>query len=108
MKKEYSFGTCSATSVYEITMPAKVDGIDPSVDVIFERIKEPIGRYKKYYRIRLSSGDSIHNRYFITYSGAISYYDFLTGLIPNTSRHPKAPWGWFSLEELKKVLQPDL
>lgn len=100
--------TLVTTSMSKLTKPTNVNGIDPSIDVIFEQVKEPIGRYKKYYRVRLSSGDSIYIRYFITYSGATSYYDFLTGLAPNPERHPETPWGWFSLEELKKILRADL
>lgn len=55
---------------------------------------------RRVYVIKVSDDDSL-SRYFLTRSGARSYFNFLTDSDYTPRKPEDAPWGWASYEELK-------
>lgn len=73
--------------------------------VSFSQINQPVGRlHSRYYVVFLQGDDTEHTRFFITNSGARSYFEHLIGSNPKPNHHPDAPWGWYSVEEMKKYV----
>lgn len=71
---------------------------------VFAAIRKKVGRWPRYFAVFQEGDDTEHTRFFITNSGAQSYYKFLIG---DPDAHPGNPaiWGHKTFEELKHLVE---
>ena len=72
--------------------------------IVFAQINQPVGRYRRYFVIFQQGDDEEKTRFFITNSGARSYYEFLIGSSKAKQGNPEV-WGSKSFEQLKHMVE---
>lgn len=96
--QEYELGYFKQDVLTQSTWP-----LSTGWEVEFILIKHPIGHHKRFYKVR-AKHDHTLNRYFVTNSGAKSYFEHITGSSAKV-RESTAQWGWKSIKELKAFLE---
>jgi len=71
---------------------------------VFAAIRKKVGSYPRYFAVFEEGEDTEKTRFFITTSGARSYYQFLIGAPIGKPGNP-AIWGHKALEELKRMVE---
>lgn len=71
---------------------------------VFAAIRKKVGLRNRYFVVFEEGDDTEKTRFFITNSGAQSYYQFLIGAPIGKPGNP-AIWGHRSFEELKHMLE---
>lgn len=74
--------------------------------IVFGQINESVGNFLRYFVVFEQGPDEEKTRFFITVTGARSYYEHLigSGKKPEQQRNTET-WGCKSLEELKHLLE---
>lgn len=71
---------------------------------VFGAIRKKVGRWNRYFVVFEEGDDTDKTRFFITNSGAQSYYQFLIGSPIGNPGNPEI-WGHRSFEELKHMVE---
>lgn len=71
--------------------------------MVFACLRGKVGNYSRYFVVFQEGDDEEKTRFFITNSGAKSYYQFLIG--ENKSPGNPEVWGSKSLEQLKHIVE---
>lgn len=85
------------------TLARSMYPFDAHRSVEFVIIKHPIGYHKRFYKVEVEHDHKL-TRYFVTNSGARSYFEHLVGISDNPHTN-MARWGWKSVKELKAFLE---
>lgn len=78
---------------------------------VFAQVNKRIGYHPRYFVVFAvgDKPDDSKTRFFVTHSGAKSYFEHLIGLgEPREKRNKNAPWGWKSLEALERFINQQI
>lgn len=86
-----------------LTTKVQVNLVDEK-KIVMAVIRKRVGNHPRYLVVFEEGRDTEKTRFFITNSGAKSYYEFLIGA-PGAHQGNPDVWGHKSFEELKHVLE---
>lgn len=88
----------------QLTMHPNAGGRYSDNWIVFAQIDKPVARWKRYFVVFQQGDDTGKTRFFITNSGARSYYEFLIGSGKARQGNPDV-WGHKTFEEMKRLLE---
>lgn len=86
-----------------LTTKVQINLVDEK-KIVMAVIRKQVGNRPRYLVVFEEGRDTEKTRFFITNSGARSYYDFLIGAPDARTGNPEV-WGHKSFEELKHMLE---